>query len=69
MVGLPCVPAAGSSGGKAGDGDDEEQLLVPGAGQGLLSWREVLLDEFLASQALEKLLHTEDYLSIFPKSS
>ena len=31
MVGLPCVPAAGSSGGKAGDGDDEEQLLaVPG---------------------------------------
>ena len=50
-------------------GGAEEQLLVPGAGQGLLSWREVRLDEFLASQALEQLLHTEDYLSILPKSS
>ena len=32
----------------------------PGAGQGLPSLREVLLDEFLASQALQQLLHTEE---------
>jgi hypothetical protein len=32
----------------------------PGVGQGLPSLREVLLDEFLASQALQQLLHTED---------
>ena len=40
MVGLPCVPAAGSSGGKAGDGG--------GLGQGLLldGERSSKLDEF-----------------------
>ena len=43
MVGLPCVPAAGSSGGKAGDG---------GLGQGLrLAVGDEHLDELAASQA------------------